>query len=119
MVEKNCGRGAALQRADLLKSRPAYLANKVPAIPFKPKFKPTFIIIYNPNLRGWLKETYFIRQKMNRIYPRPPSVEHWQSHSLQDHLARTSFKQLPHSDLSDQEDRPAGFYKHQHGRQQM
>ena len=65
MVEEELGRGAALQRADLLRPRPAYPVNAVPTVPAKPKFKSTFIITYNhhnPNLREWLKETHFILQ---------------------------------------------------------
>ena len=121
MVEENLNKGASLQRMDLLKPRPSYPTNAVPATQIKPKFKPTFIITYNPNnpdLRGWLRETYFILQsdsKMAKIYPRPPSVVFKQARSLKNHLVRSHFKELPHSDQSDHEDHPAGCYKHQHG----
>ena len=121
VVEENLNKGASLQRMDLLKPRPSYPTNAVPATQIKPKFKPTFIITYNPHnpdLRGWLRETYFILQsdsKMAKIYPRPPSVVFRQARSLKNHLVRSHFKELPHSDQSDHEDRPAGCYKHQHG----
>ena len=104
-----------------MKPKPAYPVDAVPATPTKPKFKPTFIITYNPhnpNLREWLKETHFILKsdrKMNKIYPRPPSIVYRQSRSLQNHLVRSNFRELPHRDLSDQDGRPAGCYKHQHG----
>ena len=52
---------------------------------------------------------------MNKIYPRPPSIVYRQSRSLQNHLVRSNFRELPHRDLSDQDGRPAGCYEHQHG----
>ena len=69
--EENFRIGAALQRADLLKSRPAYPVNAVPPIPVKPKFKPTFIITYsphNPNLRGLGRKTYFRKKNFRQKY---------------------------------------------------
>ena len=121
VVEEELQRGEILERADLLKPKPAYPVDAVPATPTKPKFKTTFIITYNPhnpNLREWLKETHFILKsdrKMNKIYPRPPSIVYRQSRSLHNHLVRSNFRELPHRDLSDQDGRPAGCYKHQHG----
>ena len=35
--------------------------------------------------------------------------------NTQSHLVKSRFRELPHSDGSDQDDRPAGCYRHQHG----
>ena len=75
MVEENLNKGMALDRVDLLKLRtyPSQ-AVSVPHGGLKPKFRPTFIITYNPNnppLKKWLKETFNILQvdnKMAKIY---------------------------------------------------
>ena len=120
LVEQNLSRGAVLNRADLLTPKPPYPTDVVPTIKMKRKFKPIFIITYNPHnpdLRSWVKENYFILQadrKMVKVCPRPPLVVYRQSPNLQKHLVRTRFRELPHRDGSDQDDRPAGCYKHQH-----
>ena len=121
MVNENLNRGSALNRADLLRPKPTYPTNAVPAIFEKPKFKPIFIITYNPHnpdLREWIRNNYFILQadrKMSKVFPTPPSVVFRQSRNLQRHLVRSRFKELPHRDGSDLDDRPAGCYRHQHG----
>ena len=121
LIEDNLNRGGAMLRADILKPKPPYPCNAVPAVPTKQKFKPTFIITYNPHnpeLRSWLQETFFILEadkKMCKIYTQPPSVVYRQSRSLKSHLVKTSFKELPYNDGSDLEQRPPGCYKHQHG----
>ena len=111
-------KGGALGRTDLLKPNPAYPRDAAPPTQNKRKFKPIFIITYNPHnpdLKGWLREVYFKLQadkKLRKIFPCPPSVVYRQSRSLRSHLVRSSFKELPHGDCSDQDDRPAGCYKH-------
>ena len=108
-------------RENLLKPKPMYPINAVPAVPTKPKFKPVFIITYNPHnpdLRKWLRENYHILEadiKMKKIFPRPPSVVFRQPPNLRKHLVRSSFKELPFPNGEDGEDRPQGCYKHQHG----
>ena len=49
MVEQNLSRGAVLNRADLLTPKPPYPTDAVPTIKMKRKFKPIFIITYNPH----------------------------------------------------------------------
>ena len=78
LVEENLNRGGVLSRVDLLKPKPSYPRDAAPPIQNKQKFKPIFIITYNPHnpdLKSWLREVYFILQadkKMRNIFPRPP-----------------------------------------------
>ena len=87
LVEENLNRGGALDRVDLLKPRPVYPIDAAPPTQTKPKFKPTFIITYNPHnpdLKGWLREVHFILQsdkKMRQIYPCPPLLLSTGSHT--------------------------------------
>ena len=80
LVEENLNREGALSRADLLKPKPAYPRDAAPPTQNKRKFKPIFIITYNPHnpdLKGWLREVYFIFQadkKMRKIFPCPPQL---------------------------------------------
>ena len=108
-------------REDLLKPKPAYPIHAVPPVPVKPKFKPVFIITYNPHnpdLRKWLKEHYYILEadrKMKEIFPRPPSVVFRQPPNLKKLLVQSTFKELPFRNGEDEEDRPPGCHKHPHG----
>ena len=119
MVEENLCRGVALERADLLRPRPVYPHQACPVLPSKKKFSPTFIITYNPHnppLHQWLKEVYFILQadrKMGKVFPHPPSVSYRQAKNLKQILVRSSLRELPYDDHSDQA--PPGCFKHQHG----
>ena len=113
MIAENLDRGGALIRSDLLKPRPAYPLDAVLTIMTKPTFKPNFILTFIshiPDLRSWLRETYFILQldrKMSNIYPLPISVVYRQSPCA-------VYRQSPgddkfpgaatHSDGSDQDD---------------
>ena len=49
------------------------------------------------------------------LIPRPPSVVFRQPPNLKKHLVRASFKQPPFPNGEDEENRPHGCYKHQHG----
>ena len=91
LVETNLDRGAAINRENLLKPNPIYPINAVPTVPTRPKFKPVFIITYNPHnpdLRKWLWENYHILEantKMKKIFPQPPSVVFRQHPNLKKH----------------------------------
>ena len=121
LVNTNLMKGAALIREDLLKPKPAYPINAVPIVARKPKFKPVFIITYNPHnpdLRKWLREYYHILEadkKMKEVFPQPPSVVFRQPSNLKKHLVRSTFKELPFRNGEDEDDRPPGCYKHPHG----
>ena len=52
---------------------------------------------------------------MKEIFPRPPSVVFRQPTNLKKYLVRSTFKELPFRNGEDEEDRPAGCYKHPHG----
>ena len=54
-------------------------------------------------------------KNMLKVFPRPPDAVYRQSRNLQRHLVRSRFRELPHSDASDLDDRPAGCYRHLHG----
>ena len=49
LVEHNLQRGVVMDRADLLKPKPAYPYQACPVLLSKPKFQPTFIVTYNPH----------------------------------------------------------------------
>ena len=119
MVEENLQRGLAVDRGDLLKPRPVYPHQACPVIPSKPKFQPTFIITFNPHnppLSKWLRSIHFILMadtKMSKIFPNPPSVSYRQPRNLRKILVKSTLKQLPFRDISDQ--LTPGCYKHMHG----
>ena len=108
-----------MERLELLKPKPVYPHQACPVLPSKPKFKPTFIITYNPHnppLQEWIKNIHFILladSKMAKVFPTPPSVSYRQPRNLKQILVRSSLKELPYSDTSDQS--PPGCYRHQHG----
>jgi hypothetical protein len=51
-------------------------------------------------------------QKMSKLFPHPPSVSYRQARNLKQILVRSSLKELPFRDASDQT--VPGCYKHQH-----
>ena len=121
MVESELARGSLLSREALLRPKPVYPHQGCPVLPAKNKFRPTFIITYNPHnpqLRKWLQEVHFIllaHPKLAKIYPKPPSVSYRQPKNLKQILVTNTLKQLPFNDGSDLGDRPSGCYRHEHG----
>ena len=119
LVEHNLQRGLAMDRLDLLRPKPMYPHQASPVLPSKPKFLPTLIVTFNPHnppLREWIQGIHFILladKKMSKIFPNPPSVSFRQGRNLKQILVRSTLRQLPYSDASDQP--IPGCYRHQHG----
>ena len=119
LVEHNLQRGLVMDRTELLRPKPVYPHQACPVPPSKPRFQPTFIVTYNPHnppLREWIKEVHFILladRKMSKVFPNPPSVSYRQARNLKQILVRSSLKELPYRDASDQPN--PGCYRHQHG----
>ena len=94
MVERELARGSILSRAALLRPKPVYPHQGCPVLPVKNKFRPTFIITYNPHnpqLRKWLQEVHFIllaHPKLSKIYPQPPSVSYRHPKNLRQILVK-------------------------------
>ena len=120
MVDSELQRGSTLSRADLLMQKPVYPQQACPTLQSKPKFKPTFIITYNPhnpNLKKWLSEVHFILladPKLAKIFPKQPSVTFRQARNLKQILCKNTLNKLPFRD-GDLEQNPPGCYKHNHG----
>ena len=119
LVDENLARGTLLERTDLLRPKPIYpsQASLVPSAS-KPKFKPTFVIDFNPHnppLKKWLLEAQICLQtdnKMSTIYAQPPGVVSRQAPSLKRILTSSRFKQLPYNNCDDLADQPTGCYRH-------
>ena len=63
LVSTNLMKVAALPREELIKPKPAYPINAVPKVTEKPKFKPVFIVTYNP-----------YNPDLRKYFPVPPQL---------------------------------------------
>ena len=103
----------------MLKPKPVYPQQDYPKLLSKPRFTPIFIVTYNPHnppLRKWIQDIHFILladKKMAKVFPAPPSVSYRQARNLKQILVRSTLKELPFNDVSDQS--IPGYYKHKNG----
>ena len=114
-------RSATFDRQQFLKpTQYPHGATPTPAGADRPKFKPTFILTYNPHnppISRWFDKYQNILlsdPKMKQIFPKKPSVVFRQAPNLKRKLTKSAFRALPFPDGGDTEDGEAGCYKYRH-----
>ena len=121
MILEQFRRSANFDRQDFLKPvQYPHSATHTPIGAEKPKFKPTFILTYNPHnppLSQWFDKYQAILAsdpKMRQIFPRKPSVVFRQAPNLKRKLTRSGFRALPFPEGGEGEEEEAGCYRYEH-----
>ena len=123
LIETQFRKAATINRSELLKQHVyPYDATPAPVGAEKRKFRPDFIITYNPHnppLRKWLEQFHHILlsdPKMSKVRPKAPTIAFRQAPNLRQRLVKSTLKVLPFENLEDVEILEAGCYKFQHPR---